>query len=102
MTERTQVLDRTQLLTAATPAAPRPRPVARTTAETVVPQPPRNNWTLVAGILLALGVLVVAGLLVGRSSSGGGAVPDKVSVHPDVPNPVKRDVARLQDLVSKK
>jgi hypothetical protein len=54
------------------------------------------------GIVLALGVLVVAGLLIGRSNSGGGTVPDKVVVHTDVPNPVKRDVVRLQQLVSQK
>jgi hypothetical protein len=73
--------------------------VSRPTPGTVA-RPPRNNWALVAGILLALGVLVVAGLLISRDS-GGGAVPDKVAVHTDVPNPVKRDVIRLQELVSK-
>jgi hypothetical protein len=57
---------------------------------------------LVVGILLALGVLVVAGLLIGRSSGGSSSVPDKVAVHTDVPDPVKRDVVRLQQLVSQK
>jgi serine/threonine protein kinase len=100
--ERTQVIDRTQLLTTAVPAPPVPAErVAR--RHTVVPaRPPRNNTMLVAGILLALGVLVVAGLLIGRSSGGSGSVPDKVAVHTDVPDPVKRDVVRLQQLVSQK
>jgi serine/threonine protein kinase len=100
--DRTQVIDRTQLLTTAVPApaVEVPRPVARRTTGTVA-RPPRSNWPLVAGILLALGVLVVAGLLIGRSSSGGGAVPDKVAVQPDVPDVIKRDVVRLQQLVSR-
>jgi serine/threonine protein kinase len=102
VTERTQVIDRTQLLTTAVPApaVEAPRPIGGRTTGTVA-RPPRNNWPLVAGILLALGVLVVAGLLIGRSSSGGGAVPDRVAVQPDVPDVIKRDVVRLQQLVSK-
>jgi serine/threonine protein kinase len=102
VSERTQVMDRTQVLSTAVPAAvERPRPVPRTTTGTVA-RPPRNNWAVALGIVLALGVLVVAGLLIGRSGSNGGTVPDKVAVHPDVPNPVKRDVVRLQELVDNK
>jgi hypothetical protein len=67
-----------------------------------VTRPPRNNWALVVGIVLALGVLVVAGLLIGRSNGGGGAVPDKVAVQPDVPDIIKRDVVRLQEVVDQK
>jgi serine/threonine protein kinase len=101
--DRTQAIDRTQLLTTAVPAPAfeSQHPAARRTTGTVA-RPPRNNWALVVGIVLALGVLVVAGLLIGRSNDGGGQVPDKVAVNPDVPNPVKRDVVRLQDLVSKR
>lgn len=101
--ERTQVIDRTQMLTTAVPApaVERPRPAARPTTGTVA-RAPRNNWALVAGILLALGVLVVGGLLLSRSNGDGGQVPAKVAVSPDVPNPVRRDVVRLQELVSKR
>jgi hypothetical protein len=97
---RTQVIDRTQLLTTAVPSPPVPaaEPVRQAVTPVAV-RPPRNNWTLVFGIVLALAVLVVAGLLVGRSSGGGGAVPDKVSVHGDVPAPIQRDVKRLQQVV---
>jgi serine/threonine protein kinase len=101
MADRTQAIDRTQLLTTAVPApaVEAPRPVARRTPGTVA-RPSRNNWALVAGVLLALGVLVVAGLLIGRSNSGGGAVPAKVAVHPDVPSVIRQDVVRLQNRVS--
>lgn len=100
--DRTQVIDRTQLLTAAVPAPPvaAPEPVVR--RQPATERPPRNNWAIAVGLLLALGVLVVAGLLVGRSGGGSAAVPDKVAVHPDVPNPVKHDVAELQQIVDKK
>jgi serine/threonine protein kinase len=99
--ERTQVLDRTQLLTTAVPA-PATAAERVTQRHTVVPaRAPRNNWTLVAGILLAVGVLIVAGLLISRSS-GSTSVPNKVAVHTDVPDPVKRDVVKLQQLVSQK
>jgi serine/threonine protein kinase len=99
LTERTQVLDRTQLLSTAGPAATgtlaqRPAPVAA--------RPPRNNWAVAVGIVLAIAVLVVAGLLVGRSRSGTTAVPALVAVHTDVPDPVKRDVVRLQQIVRQK
>jgi serine/threonine protein kinase len=100
VTERTQAIDRTQLLTTAVPATLQPGPVRATPG--TVPRAPRNNWAIVAGILLAVGVLIVAGLLIGRSNNGSTAVPDKVAVHTDVPNPVKRDVVRLQELVSKR
>ena len=58
---------------------------------------------MAAGIVLALGVLVVGGLLVGRSRAvAAKTVPDKVAVHTDVPDPVKRDVVRLQRTVVSK
>jgi serine/threonine protein kinase len=105
MDARTQVVDRTQLLTTVSPppSVPAPEPVVRRHAAPVATRPPRNNWTLVVGILLALGVLVVAGLLVGRSGgSGSGTVPDKVSVHSDLPDPLERDLKRLQQVADTK
>jgi hypothetical protein len=62
----------------------------------------RNNWTVAIGIVLALAVLVVAGVLVGRSNSGSSAVPAKVSVNSDVPAPIQSDVKRLQQVVDEK
>jgi serine/threonine protein kinase len=103
VSDRTQVLDRTQLLTTPGPgpALTARQPVGR--RQTVVPsRPPRNRWAIALGIVLAVGILVIAGLLISRSGSGNGAVPATVTVHPDVPDPVKRDVARLQQLVSQK
>ena len=97
--DRTQVIDRTQLLSTAVPT-PAIEPPRRTTG--TVTRPPRNNWAIVTGLVLALGVLVVAALLIDRSNNGSGQVPDRVSVHTDVPDPVKRDVVRLQELVSKR
>lgn len=102
---RTQLIDRTQLLAAsvpATPPSPREPPVRRQPVPSAAERAPRNNWALAIGILLALGVLVVAALLLSRSNSGSSTVPDKVAVHTDVPNPVKRDVARLQQIADKK
>jgi serine/threonine protein kinase len=97
--DRTQVLDRTQLLGTTAPA---PTGALRRQPADVVPRPARNNWLVVAGIVLALGVLVVAGLLITRPGAGSTAVPAKVAVQPDVPEPVKSDVIRLQQLVSQK
>jgi serine/threonine protein kinase len=100
--DRTQVIDRTQLLSTAVPApaVEQYQPPRRTTG--TVARPPRNNWAVVAGVVLALGVLVVAVLLINRSNSNGGQVPDRVVVHTDVPDQVRRDVVRLQELVSKR
>jgi serine/threonine protein kinase len=107
--ERTQVIDRTQLLTTAVPAPPvaaapvqTPEPVARRHAAPVAARAPRNNWPLAIGLILAVAVLVVAALLVSRSGDGGGGVPDKVSVHTDLPAKLQRDVNRLQEVVSTK
>ncbi|MCW2573232.1 MAG: pknB 3 [Frankiales bacterium] len=100
LTERTQVVDRTQLLSTAGPAATGTLPRRQPTP--VATRPPRNNWAVAVGIVLAVAVLVVAGLLIGRSSSGSTVVPAPVAVHSDVPDPVKRDVVRLQQLVSQK
>ncbi|GAC1443028.1 MAG: hypothetical protein NVS3B26_11880 [Mycobacteriales bacterium] len=102
VSERTQVIDRTALISTAVPARPvdAPEPLAR--PQIVAAQrsrPPRNTVALAIGILLALGVLVVAGLLVTRSGGGSSNVPGKAAVHTDVPNPVKRDVVRLQQIV---
>jgi serine/threonine protein kinase len=97
--DRTQVLDRTQLLGTTAPA---PTAALRRQPADVVPRPARNHWLVVAGIVLALGVLLVAGLLITRPGAGSTAVPAKVAVQPDVPDPVKSDVIRLQQLVSPK
>jgi serine/threonine protein kinase len=97
--DRTQVIDRTQLLATSPPTRATER-IGRAQPADVVARPARNNWLMVAGIVLALGVLVVAGLLISQSGSGNTAVPTPVTVHSDVPNPVKSDVARLQQLVS--
>ncbi|MCU1590308.1 MAG: protein kinase [Frankiales bacterium] len=99
--ERTQVIDRTQLLTTAVPSAPVTAAVRRDVTP-VVAAPRRNNWAVAVGILLAVGVLVVAGLLFTRSSGGSGTVPDKVAVHTDLPAKLQRDVKRLQQVVSTK
>jgi serine/threonine protein kinase len=108
MDARTQVIDRTQLLTESVPAAPaaptaalQAEPVARRHAAVVPARAPRNNWAIAVGLVLALAVLVVAGLLVGRSG-GHGAVPSKVSVNSDLPAKLQRDVKRLQQVVSTK
>jgi serine/threonine protein kinase len=102
MDARTQVVDRTQLLTTAVPAPPvaAPEPVVRRHVTPARPaRPPRNNWAVAVGLLLALGVLVVAGLLIGRSgSSGSTTVPAKVTVHSDLPAQLQRDLKRLQQV----
>ncbi|MBK5305547.1 MAG: serine/threonine protein kinase [Frankiaceae bacterium] len=98
--DRTQVIDRTRMLTTAVPAPAVPaRDPARRDVAPVAARPARNNWAIVAGVLLALGVLVVTALLVSRSGSGTTTVPDKVAVNPNVPAEVRRDVVRLQQLV---
>ena len=101
--DRTQVIDRTRMLTTAVPAPPVParEPVRRAVAP-VAARPPRNNWAIVAGVLLSLGVLVVTALLVSRSGGGTTEVPEKVAVNQDVPNPVRRDVVRLQQILDRK
>lgn len=104
--ERTQVFDRTQLMTAAVPASPRSGartadiPVARRD----VPPPParRNSLAVAVGILLAIGVLVVAGLLVSRSGDGPTTVPEPVKVSTDLPPKLQKDVTRLQQIVGTK
>jgi serine/threonine protein kinase len=100
--ERTQAIDRTQLLTTTSVPATVTPVAGMQLSPGAVARPPRNNWALAVGIVLALGVLVVAGLLIGRSNSGGGAVPDKVTVQQDVPDIIKRDVVRLQQVVDQK
>jgi serine/threonine protein kinase len=101
--DRTQVMDRTRLLTTAVPTPPTATtaPVRRNVTP-VAARRQRNNWAVAVGILLALGVVVVTALLVSRSHTGSTAVPDKVAVNPDVPNPVRRDVLRLQQILDSK
>jgi serine/threonine protein kinase len=97
--DRTQVLDRTQLLTTAAPGRVA-APTARRTVTPVAPPPRRNSWAIVVGLLVAVAVLVVAGVLVARSG-GTTAVPDPVQVRQDVKPKLKQDVQRLQDQVTK-
>jgi serine/threonine protein kinase len=102
--DRTQVIDRTQLLTTAVPAPPvaAPEPVGRRHAAPIAARPPRNNWPLAIGLLLAVAVLAVVALLVSRSGGGTHAVPAKVAVHTDLPAKLQRDVTRLQQVVAQK
>jgi serine/threonine protein kinase len=92
--DRTQVLDRTQLLTTTSP-----RPAAAAPAPAAAARRQRNNWAVAIGILLVLGILIVGGLLVAQSKSDNKAVPAKVTVNSDVPDPLERDIKRLQQVV---
>ncbi len=98
VSERTQVLDRTSVL--ATRAVPATEPVVHRQVVPATPRAPRNNWAVAASIVLALAVLVVVGLLIGRSGGGSSAVPDTVTVNKDLPAKLQRDVNRLQQVVS--
>jgi serine/threonine protein kinase len=98
--ERTQVLDRTQLLTTAVPGGRTAEQPVRRQVTPVLPPPRRNNWAIVVGLLLAIGILVVAGLLIGRSGSST-AVPDPIKVRQDLKPPLRQHLQQLQDEVKK-
>ena len=102
MDARTQVIDRTQLLTASVPAAPAadPEPAVRRHVATTPAKAPRNNWAIAVGLVLALAVLVVAALLVSRSG-GSSTMPAPSTVGSNVKAPLKQDVQRLQNEVTK-
>lgn len=95
VTDRTQLLDRTRAI----PVPPvGSEPVTRTVVTAPVARS-RNNWPVALALLAVIALLVGAGLLYSRSQTST-SVPGKVLVQQDVPNPVHRDVQRLQDLVS--
>jgi serine/threonine protein kinase len=90
--DRTPALDRTRAIPVP-PVAPRQPAAAVPVARS------RNNWPVALALVAVIALLVVAGLLYSRSQTST-AVPDKVQVQQDVPDQVRRDVQRLQDLVS--
>ena len=89
--DRTQVMDRTRMITTAQPAARR-----ATTAPVPVAAPPRNNWPWVIGLMVVIAALLVAALFVSQQSGGTAGVPDPVPVDRSVPGELRQDLQKLQ------
>jgi serine/threonine protein kinase len=103
LSDRTQVLDRTQVMAAAGAAPTRAQSTVTRAPAPVASRPPRNGWAMALGVLLVVGVLIVVGVLVTRSGgSGSGAVPAKVGVSGNLPPDLYRDLNRLQQIVGQK
>ena len=88
--DRTQVIDRTRMMTTAQPAAPPPAP-------RVVPAR-RSPWPVVA-LVTAVAALLLAALFL--SQRGPTAVPDQVQVDQSVPGELRQDLVKLQDRVQR-
>ena len=88
--DRTQVIDRTRMMTTAQPAAPPPAP-------RVVPTR-RSPWPVVA-LVTAVAALLIAALFL--SQRGPTTVPDQVQVDKSVPGELRQDLVKLQDRVQR-
>ena len=88
--DRTQVIDRTRMMTTAQPAAPPP-------AARVVPAR-RSPWPVVA-LVTAVAALLLAALFL--SQRGPTTVPDQVQVDKSVPGQLRQDLVKLQDRVQR-
>jgi serine/threonine protein kinase len=87
--DRTQVMDRTRMMTTAQPAA---APPVRVQA----PPPRRSPWPVVA-LVVAVAALLLGALFV--SQQGTTSVPDPVTVDQSVPDKLRQDLVKLQNEV---
>ena len=99
--ERTQVMDRTALLTGVAPAAPvRDSRADQPPADRPVPRPAPPapggglSWRWVVALFLAVGLLLAGLLLYDRASSDPGTPPPAVS--PSVPDELRDDLEQLK------
>ena len=99
--ERTQVMDRTALLTGVAPAAPvrEPRadgpPPVRPVPRPVAPPPGGGlSWRWVVALFVAVGLILGALLLYDRVVGGPGTPPPAVS--PSVPDELRDDLEQLK------
>jgi serine/threonine protein kinase len=88
--DRTQVIDRTRMMTTAQPAAPPPPP-------RVVPRR-RSPWPVVA-LVTAVAALLLGALFLSQQEST--SVPDPVTVDKSVPAELRQDLVKLQDRVQR-
>jgi serine/threonine protein kinase len=86
--DRTQVMDRTRMMTTAAPA-PAPVPAR------VAPRR-RNPWPVIA-LVTAVAALLLGALFL--SQQGTTSVPDPVTVDQSVPDKIRQDLVKLQDEV---
>ena len=86
--DRTQVIDRTRMMTTAQPVPPRAAPVPVAAAS-------RNTWPWVIALVLVVAALLVGALLVSQQGATT-TVPDPVPVDRSVPAELRQDLQKLQ------